>query len=39
MLSKENLISYFSDGEKQEESFKIGTEHEKFLFNLETKNQ
>ena len=37
MLSKENLISYFSDGEKQEENFKIGTEHEKFLFNLETK--
>ena len=37
MLSKENLISYFSDGEKQEENFKIGTEHEKFLFNLESK--
>ena len=37
MLSKENLISYFSDGEKKEENFKIGTEHEKFLFNLETK--
>ena len=37
MLSKENLISYFSGGEKKEENFKIGTEHEKFLFNLETK--
>ena len=37
MLSKENLINYFSDGEKKEENFKIGTEHEKFLFNLETK--
>jgi glutamate--cysteine ligase len=37
MLSKENLINYFSDGEKKEENLKIGTEHEKFLFNLETK--
>jgi len=37
MLSKENLINYFSDGEKKEENFKIGTEHEKFLFNLDTK--
>ena len=37
MLLKENLINYFSDGEKKEENFKIGTEHEKFLFNLETK--
>ena len=37
MLSKENLINYLSDGEKKEENFKIGTEHEKFLFNLETK--
>ena len=37
MLSKENLINYFSDGEKKEENLKIGTEHEKFLFNLKTK--
>tara|TARA_B100000989_G_scaffold80798_1_gene57613 strand:- start:886 stop:2214 length:1329 start_codon:yes stop_codon:yes gene_type:complete len=37
MLSKENLINYFSEGEKKEENFKIGTEHEKFLFNLKTK--
>ncbi len=37
MLSKENLISYFSKGEKSKDNFKIGTEHEKFLFNLQTK--
>ena len=37
MLLKENLIKYFSDGEKKKENFKIGTEHEKFLFNLKTK--
>ncbi len=37
MLSKENLITYFSKGEKSKDNFKIGTEHEKFLFNLETK--
>lgn len=37
MLSKENLINYFNEGEKREKSFKIGTEHEKFLFNLKTK--
>ena len=37
MLSKEKLISYFYDVEKKEENFKIGTEHEKFLFNLQTK--
>ena len=37
MLSKENLISYFSNGEKKEKNFKIGTEHEKFLFDLKTK--
>lgn len=37
MLSKENLINYFKDGEKPQKNFRIGTEHEKFIFNLETK--
>ncbi|MEK9732690.1 MAG: glutamate--cysteine ligase [Pelagibacteraceae bacterium] len=37
MLTKENLISYFVDGEKDSNSLKIGTEHEKFLFDINTK--
>ena len=37
MLSKENLINYFKQGEKKSSAFKIGTEHEKFLFDIKTK--
>ena len=37
MLSKENLINYFKHGEKNLSDFKIGTEHEKFLFDIKTK--
>ena len=31
--SKEKIIDYFRSGIKKEENFKIGIEHEKFLFN------
>ena len=37
MLTKDQLIQYFIEGEKIEKNFKIGTEHEKFIFNLYTK--
>ena len=37
MLSKENLINYFKQGEKNLSDFKIGTEHEKFVFDIKTK--
>ena len=32
-FSKENIIEYFKSGIKDEKDFKIGIEHEKFLFN------
>ncbi len=32
MINKDDLIRYFSDGEKTLGSEKIGTEHEKFVF-------
>ena len=32
MINKDDLIRYFSDGEKTPGSEKIGTEHEKFVF-------
>ena len=32
MINKDDLIRYFSDGEKASGSEKIGTEHEKFVF-------
>ena len=32
MINKDDLIRYFSDGEKSPGSEKIGTEHEKFVF-------
>ena len=31
--SKEQIIDYFKSGIKQTKNFKIGIEHEKFLFN------
>ena len=34
--SKEDLLKSFIDGEKKHSDFKIGTEHEKFAFHLET---
>ena len=33
IFSKENIIEYFKSGIKDEKNFKIGIEHEKFLFN------
>ena len=33
IISKENIIKYFKSGIKDEKDFKIGIEHEKFLFN------
>ena len=37
MLSKEDLVNYFKEGEKPQNNFCIGTEHEKFIFHLDTK--
>ena len=31
--SKEQIIEYFKSGIKEDKEFKIGIEHEKFLFN------
>ena len=31
--SKEQIIQYFQSGVKDKKNFKIGIEHEKFLFN------
>ncbi len=33
IVNKEKIIKYFENGIKDEEKFKIGIEHEKFLFN------
>ena len=33
---KEDLIKYFSSGIKDTSNFKIGIEHEKFIFDLST---
>ena len=35
---KEDLINYFNEGAKPKNEWKIGTEHEKFLFDLKNKN-
>ena len=32
-ISKEQIIKYFKSGIKEKKNFKIGIEHEKFLFN------
>ena len=32
-ISKEKIIEYFKSGIKEKKNFKIGIEHEKFLFN------
>jgi glutamate--cysteine ligase len=36
ITSKEQIIKYFESGIKKPDQFKIGIEHEKFLFNLAT---
>ena len=36
--NKEQLINYFFQGSKSKDSWRIGTEHEKFLFDLKNKN-
>ncbi len=33
IISKEQIIEYFKSGIKEKKKFKIGIEHEKFLFN------
>ena len=33
--TKEQIIEYFQSGIKETKDFKIGIEHEKFLFNTE----
>ena len=35
-LEKEDLLKWFQAGEKPREKWKIGTEHEKFVFQRET---
>ena len=35
--NKKDLIDYFFQGSKSNENRKVGTEHEKFLFNAQTK--
>ena len=34
IASKEQIIDYFKSGIKDNKNFKIGIEHEKFLFNI-----
>ena len=36
IISKEYIIEYFKSGIKKTDQFKIGIEHEKFLFSLDT---
>ena len=36
IISKEHIIEYFKSGIKKTDQFKIGIEHEKFLFSLDT---
>ena len=36
--NKQQLVDYFFQGSKKKESWRIGTEHEKFLFDLKNKN-
>ena len=36
ITSKEHIINYFNSGIRSSEKFKIGIEHEKFLFDLNT---
>ena len=36
ITSKEHIINYFNSGIRSSEKFKIGIEHEKFLFDLTT---
>ena len=36
--NKNQLIDYFIEGSKSKSEWRIGTEHEKFLFDLKNKN-
>jgi glutamate--cysteine ligase len=36
--NKQELIEYFLKGSKSKDSWRIGTEHEKFLFDFKNKN-
>ena len=36
--NKNDLIKYFEKGSKQKKFWKIGTEHEKFIYDLNTLN-
>ena len=33
VINKEQIIEYFKSGIKEKKNFRIGIEHEKFLFN------
>ena len=35
-LKKEHLINWFKEGEKKREDWKIGTEHEKFVYKMDS---
>ena len=38
IAQKEQIINYFNSGIRNVDQFKIGIEHEKFLFNQNTNN-
>ena len=39
ITSKEHIIEYFNSGIKDKKNFKIGIEHEKFLFDSKKNNR
>ena len=36
ITSKEHIIEYFKSGIKSNDNFKVGIEHEKFIFDINT---
>ena len=36
--NKKDLVNYFFKGSKKKSNWRIGTEHEKFLFDINNKN-
>ena len=39
ITSKEHIVDYFKSGIKNSKNFKIGIEHEKFLFNIDNNSR
>ena len=39
IISKEQIINHFKSGIKKNKDFKIGIEHEKFLFNIKNNSR